>query len=701
MADRVKIGIEVDNRSARRDYNKFTSDVEKGQRATRSEFKKTQAAASGLGTGFKSLIAAAGGLFIFSKINSTISESVKLAGEQAAAEAKVAQTIMSTGSAAGLTTDELKKMATELQSVTLFGDEVTLRGQSMLLTFKNIGKDIFPQATEAMLNLSTAMGTDVKESAIQLGKALNDPITGLTAMARVGITFSKEQKNIIKNFQKSGDIASAQKVILSELESQFGGLARAVATTGEGPLIQFQNQIGDVKEELGFAFLPVLTDATAGMSEFFKKSQEAGTLQSTFQGLANGARVFFAVIADTFKGLKSIFELTSGLLNQVVGDFFSFLALAPDGISKLLNILPDKFIPDGWKESVEGFKNELEILAKAGYDSGEALIEDARQTVSGGSSIIAAFKKIASGAKEARKEIAAPGGFVVGEGTGDSTDEKAEAAASKKAAALAKAEAAERQRRQKELQTYIDSEVKKFDEALVIQEEFRRESLGKDEIELLEYQDTLKEKNLLLREAGLEEIDIVSKVIKKREKLEKVAMQNRVTANLGYTQQIIGNLAETLGAFKKFALAEKALVLSQAVINGILGVQKALGSAPPPINFALAATVGAAAAANVYKISNQKFALGGIASGQRSGDKNSIMVNGGERILTDPQNRYLMRKIDSIGNGGISIGNITIQAGDGSDTASIVNAITKTLPEKLREFSNNMKRSNSLQLRTV
>ena len=73
-----------------------------------------------------------------------------------------------------------------LSEVTRFEDDAIVSGQNMLLTFTNIGKDIFPQATEAMLNMSTAMGMDMQSAATMLGKALNDPIAGMTALGRAG-----------------------------------------------------------------------------------------------------------------------------------------------------------------------------------------------------------------------------------------------------------------------------------------------------------------------------------------------------------------------------------------------------------------------------------------------------------------------------------------------------------------------------------
>src|SRR4051812_223586 len=92
--------------------------------------------------------------------------------------------LRSTKSAAGLTANEAQNLANSLAQVTNFEDETVLRGENMLLTFTHIGKDVFPRATESMLNVATAMGTDVQGAAIQLGKALNDPVGGIDALTR-------------------------------------------------------------------------------------------------------------------------------------------------------------------------------------------------------------------------------------------------------------------------------------------------------------------------------------------------------------------------------------------------------------------------------------------------------------------------------------------------------------------------------------
>ena len=48
--------------------------------------------------------------------------------------------------------------------------------------------------------MSQALGTDAASSAIQLGKALDNPTLGLTALRRVGVSFSDVQVAQIKGF---------------------------------------------------------------------------------------------------------------------------------------------------------------------------------------------------------------------------------------------------------------------------------------------------------------------------------------------------------------------------------------------------------------------------------------------------------------------------------------------------------------------
>jgi len=227
------------------------SKLDKSIKTSKENTEKFGKSTAKLGSTLGKLFTGIGFALVAKKLFDLGKQAENLFQIQESAEAKLDQTLKATGHAAGLTADELKVMASELQNVTKVGDEATIGAQALLLTFKSIGGDVFPRALESILDVSEAMGQDLKSSTIQIGKALNDPISGLAALSRVGIQFTDVQKDLIKGFQNSGDLASAQGVILEELESQFGGVARAAALTSEGIEQQLNNSIGDLQETIG------------------------------------------------------------------------------------------------------------------------------------------------------------------------------------------------------------------------------------------------------------------------------------------------------------------------------------------------------------------------------------------------------------------------------------------------------------------
>jgi len=215
--------------------------------------------------------------FVVGQLGSCIKEAI-------AAEDSIAQleaVLKSTKNASGMTKDELILLSEGLQDVTTYSDDTILAGENLLLTFTKIGKDIFPEATACMLDMSKALGQDLKGSAIQLGKALQDPILGITALRRVGVNFNDAQKDIIQKLVESGNLFEAQKLILKELSTEFGGSAQAAAGTYSGRLAQLKNSINDVKEEIGAALLPVLkkiveaiTPIVRSIGDWIKNNQD-------------------------------------------------------------------------------------------------------------------------------------------------------------------------------------------------------------------------------------------------------------------------------------------------------------------------------------------------------------------------------------------------------------------------------------------
>lgn len=181
---------------------------------------------------------------------------VNAARESTAVQNQLNAVLTSTGMAAGITAEAANALANSIANVTNFDDEAILAGENLLLTFTNIGKDVFPLATQAMVDMAAAMGTDVKSGAIQLGKALNDPVQGISALSRVGVSFTKQQEDVIKALVATGDVAGAQGIILAELSKEFGGSAEAIAD----PLLEIKDRMGDLVEGIGMKLLPFIND---------------------------------------------------------------------------------------------------------------------------------------------------------------------------------------------------------------------------------------------------------------------------------------------------------------------------------------------------------------------------------------------------------------------------------------------------------
>lgn len=197
--------------------------------------------------------------------------SVKAFMESENAVTQLNAVLKSTKGVAGITAESVQKMAGELQKVTKFGDEAIMTGQNMLLTFTNIGKDVFPQATETMLDMSQALGQDLKASSVQLGKALQDPIKGVTALSRVGVNFTQAQKDTIAKMVEMGDVAGAQKLILAELNTEFGGSARAAGETFAGKLEILKNTFGELQEKIGGFIVTAITPLATKLLDFVNK----------------------------------------------------------------------------------------------------------------------------------------------------------------------------------------------------------------------------------------------------------------------------------------------------------------------------------------------------------------------------------------------------------------------------------------------
>jgi hypothetical protein len=149
----------------------------------------------------------AGGLAIYDlaakgirAIGQFAADSIKEFTEAAESHARLAAQIKATGGAAGFTAEQLEDMASRLQDSTRIEAEEINKAQSALLKFTNITGEQFIKATELSLDLAVAMGSDASGAAQTLGKALEDPISGMSSLRRAGVMLSDDQEKLARSF---------------------------------------------------------------------------------------------------------------------------------------------------------------------------------------------------------------------------------------------------------------------------------------------------------------------------------------------------------------------------------------------------------------------------------------------------------------------------------------------------------------------
>lgn len=280
--------------------------------ATKPGITSAKKGVGGLTSAVKSYGAEMAAIYLLTKkAISVVKDLTQAYGIQEQAETKLAAILKSTGRdiIPGLI-GSYKDYASEMQNLTGIGDENIINTQALMATFTNISEDVMPKAMNALLDISTVMDQDLRPTAIQLGKALNDPILGLTALRRIGIQLSKEQEDSVHAFMELNDVASAQAVILGELQVQFGGAAEAMGKTYAGKVKILKSAFGDLKEVMGGVIadriepmLPMITNLVTKIEGWITTKQDlkeaydllnksmAGTVELTKLELLNAEQI--------------------------------------------------------------------------------------------------------------------------------------------------------------------------------------------------------------------------------------------------------------------------------------------------------------------------------------------------------------------------------------------------------------------------
>lgn len=235
---KVRIGTKIDDSDLAGDLEKLKSRLQNASANLRDVMQGPVQAVKDIGRAFQQ---------IGQVINSV--ENDWAAQEKAIAINKA--TLKATGAETWTTAEAQQALADKLQKVTGYADEEVLAMQNVLLGFKNIKGDNFDIAAEQILNMSKVMGINLVSSAQAVGKALDDPIAGVDSLTRQGFRFSAQQKEVLKDLVNTGQIAKAQKIILDELATTYGGAAEAANNTSSAIKERLGVAVSELRERIG------------------------------------------------------------------------------------------------------------------------------------------------------------------------------------------------------------------------------------------------------------------------------------------------------------------------------------------------------------------------------------------------------------------------------------------------------------------
>jgi hypothetical protein len=223
----------------------------------------------------------------FAIITGAATKALTAFAEAEKSQLRLAGVLKATGGAAGLTAQQITAFNDALERQTFFTKENLNQASAALATFKSVSGDTFTTAISLAADLAEVFGGDVSSSATQLGKALEDPIKGITALTRVGVTFTVAQKDQIEALVESGELLKAQGIILDTLKGQVGGAAQAVAGGLAGAWDNLGDSVGDAFEAFGEwlnsegAFTNFINNIAGGIDSLSDKLLElAGNLQA-------------------------------------------------------------------------------------------------------------------------------------------------------------------------------------------------------------------------------------------------------------------------------------------------------------------------------------------------------------------------------------------------------------------------------------
>lgn len=260
----------------------------------------------------KKFAALSAGYMAVSGIRQLAKESLNLAGVQQRAENLMARTLQNTAGMAEFTVGELKRYASEAQSISIFGDEKVMEAQTRLMQMNSVTGDAFRQTRAVALDIASATGQDLTSVMQTLGKAMQDPVKGIRQLREYGT--DPALKDRIEQVVAAQGREAAQLILLTDLQKRYQGAAEEAAGTIAGAFAQNRNAAGDLKESFGF-----LLDEVFGVQDLLKSSADwfGSWAKYLRDHAAEIGYAFRSVWNDVKFGAQKLYLFVAPVINQI------------------------------------------------------------------------------------------------------------------------------------------------------------------------------------------------------------------------------------------------------------------------------------------------------------------------------------------------------------------------------------------------
>jgi hypothetical protein len=171
----------------------------------------------------------AGAAVAFAGLSLAASRGIREFTEFEVQVATIENRLKSTSTQVSLTSREIVNLSDSIAMSTLASEKDLLRASAQILTFGSITTSVFEDVLRTATDLAASGFGTVESAAGMLSKALEDPRQSLTSLSRSGVTFTRQQREMIISMADAGRQAEAMKFILEQVNRQVGGAAEAQA----------------------------------------------------------------------------------------------------------------------------------------------------------------------------------------------------------------------------------------------------------------------------------------------------------------------------------------------------------------------------------------------------------------------------------------------------------------------------------------